>query len=66
MATHVIYLAKPLLILFRERIEGFPNSEAPEVFDQVYSPAIWTTLGERMSVVCAFSIKSFYFMLVSK
>lgn len=36
--THVIYLVGPLFVLFRERIEDFPNCRAPEVFYQVYSP----------------------------
>lgn len=36
--AHVIYLVRPLFVLFRERIEDFPNCRAPEVFYQVYSP----------------------------
>lgn len=36
--AHVIYLVRPLFVLFRERIEDFPNCWAPEVFYQVYSP----------------------------
>jgi len=43
-ATHVIYLVRPLFILFSERIEDFPNSEASEIFYQVYSPDMWNTL----------------------
>lgn len=36
--AHVIYLVRPLFVLFRERIEDFPNCRAPKVFYQVYSP----------------------------
>lgn len=40
--AHVIYLVRPLFVLFRERIEDFPNCWAPEVFYQVYSPTYVT------------------------
>lgn len=33
----MICLVRPLFVLFRERIEDFPNCRAPEVFYQVYS-----------------------------
>lgn len=40
--AHVIYLVRPLFVLFRERIEDLTNCWAPEVFYQVYSPTYVT------------------------